>query len=471
MMKKQIRMMSKVEDMSNWKALVNYLRAYVGWAPLALRDRSSHITKHIRLKAHTQQRLVRLVDGHLFNGFFFVAIGMNALWIAHSTNDRIHGRLQVPPVEEPYWHPHMSRLFSWLFMIELFIRLVALRSQFWRRDDHAWNLFDAFVVGCSVLEAIIAFASVTFLRVLRVFRLVRVVRIFKMLRWFSGLQMMLVSLLACLPVLLWTFCTLGFVIFLFSVLILQGAYAILDPDDREGWESLQENFETVAQAMYTLLMSITGGHSWVQMADELGRAHDLLRVLFVVYIMIMTFGFFNILIGVFVVKSSEVREMDGSLAVQKELDSSNAFVSELTSLLSAHCGDEIDEFLPKESFLLFLQSTEVEMFLQTHSIDVAEAEELYHIIATANHKKVTIEDFVYGCQRMKGVAKAMDVVLLFEEVVSLRNSLSENKDRMNATMRDIKSWQSAYMLEFRSLSALLEETVASQKQTNSAMIP
>merc|ERR1712216_283210 len=75
-----------------------------------------------------------------------------------------------------------------------------------------------------------------------------------------------------------------------------------------------------------------------------------------------------------------------------------------------------------------LDRIEVQMYLQTHNIDISEAEELFVLLDNEHVGAISIDDFAYGCQRIKGPAKSIDVVFLFEEVQYLKAALREFRD-------------------------------------------
>jgi hypothetical protein len=48
--------------------------------------------------------------------------------------------------------------------------------------------------------------------------------------------------------------------------------------------------------------------------------------------------------------------------------------------------------------------------------------------------KVTISNFVYGCQRIKGNAKGMDMVLIHDQLAQLKRKVTELSDRRRAEL-------------------------------------
>jgi Ca2+-binding EF-hand superfamily protein len=189
--------------------------------------------------------------------------------------------------------------------------------------------------------------------------------------------------------------------------------------------------------MYSLLLAISGGRDWELLADEISVVHSSFKLFFAAYVVFVVFGVLNVVIGVFVHRTQQVKLHDKDLAVQEEMELSRSFVKELRELLTDH-GLPHNAKLTWDALEQQLQRREVQMYLQTHRIDVGEAEELFNLIDADREGVVQLDDFVYGCQRMKGEAKAMDIVLLYEEVTHINSTVREYHDRLTGLTREVK---------------------------------
>lgn len=74
------------------------------------------------------------------------------------------------------------------------------------------------------------------------------------------------------------------------------------------------------------------------------------------------------------------------------------------------------EDIDLEAFENSMEHIDMQMFLQMHGIDVSEAHELFRLLDHGENGRINVDEFVYGCQRLKGAAKTMDIVLLYEKL-------------------------------------------------------
>merc|ERR1719421_362254 len=111
--------------------------------------------------------------------FNVVMIGWQADWAATHPWD-----------DTPALFSILDTMFCIVFAIELTLRIVLYRWNFFLSKDWSWNVFDLVVVIMAISEQIIAAASngstanLSGIRVLRMVRLVRLMRIVRILRFF-----------------------------------------------------------------------------------------------------------------------------------------------------------------------------------------------------------------------------------------------------------------------------------------------
>jgi Ca2+-binding EF-hand superfamily protein len=197
--------------------------------------------------------------------------------------------------------------------------------------------------------------------------------------------------------------------------------------------SLRGQFGSVAEGLDTLCQTVTGGILWGEVADTLEKVSPVFRNLLIFYVVFVTLGMFNVVTGLFTTTIANLTSHDAILAVHNELHVSNSFAAQLAALLrETRIGRKNKDSLTEQEFIEFIHDPDVCLYLQTHEIDTHEAIELFHILDGQQNGEVTIEQFVFGCQRLKGVAKGIDVVMLFEQVNLVRDKLFESKEKAAA---------------------------------------
>merc|ERR1719174_2420818 len=275
--------------------------------------------------------MVPIVESSGFTSGCMSVIILNAIWIGFTTDQDMRNQMKSVPADNPLWYDTVDHIFTAIFCIELFCRIFAFRRWFVIGHDRAWNLYDAFLVFCAVLEEVVEAVNVSFLRSLRILRLARVVRIIRVLRFFVGLRQLMMSIVGCAYVLSWASFCVVFLMYLFGIILLQTSILA---SQRRGvsLESMKEHYNGLIETMYTLLLSISNGALWEELADEYDNVVPLGRILFALYIIFVCYGILNVVTGVFVEKTAELKLRDRDLAVHKEMALTKAFLDELREL-------------------------------------------------------------------------------------------------------------------------------------------
>ncbi len=170
-----------------------------------------------------------------------------------------------------------------IFIIEIAIKLYALRWSFWR---DWWNIFDFFVVGVGLIPGSGPLAVLRSLRVLRILRLMTVVpSLRKVVMAFLHAIPGLVSVVAVMAVFFYTAAVLATKIF--------GA-------------SHPQWFGSVGESLFTLFQVMTL-ESWsMGIVRPVMEVHPLAWLFFVPFIMIATFTILNLFIGIIVSTMTEL---------------------------------------------------------------------------------------------------------------------------------------------------------------------
>jgi hypothetical protein len=192
--------------------------------------------------------------------------------------------------------------------------------------------------------------------------------------------------------------------------------------------------------MYTLLLSISNGALWEELADEYDNVVPLGRILFALYIIFVCYGILNVVTGVFVEKTAELKLRDRDLAVHKEMALTKAFLDELRELFEMethHNKDHANE-ITLARFEEQLEKNDVQMYLQTQGIDVSEAKELFVLLDVDGSGALSMDEFVYGCQRLKGAVKPLDIVRIMEQIRGLETRVVEKSDRDKSFNRNME---------------------------------
>ena len=177
--------------------------------------------------------------------------------------------------EEGRWLDILQEACIWYFCIEIVLKLIALRSAFFKSG---WNWFDLIliVVTCNPLVSFDA----TVLRIFRVFRVLRLIGAFKEVRIIT--QVLLLSIKS----LIWI-SMLG--------LICTYVYAILGV---QLFGQYQKEYATIHEACFSLFRSMTG-EDWTDLRYDGMPAYGYLvpTIYHVTWMVVSTFLLVNLVIG------------------------------------------------------------------------------------------------------------------------------------------------------------------------------
>jgi len=276
--------------------------------------------------------------------------------------------------------------------------------------DTSRNVFDLVLVLLQIfdlcLELVVRASSSTnmsFMRVLRVLRLIRVARLVRVVRLLSEMRSMVSSIVNSLKSLLFTLILICFLVFVMGVFLTQlvtGA-AQADPLNMELRSSL-EVFGSLDMSCLVLFQTLTGGVDWGEtLAPLMEHVSPYVGIVFCLYISFGVLCMLNVVTGIFVESACN------SSAEEKDCN----MVSRLQNFL---CKTD-SGVLTWEDFEARLYDPEIQLYFKTVDLDVSEAQGLFRLLDADNNGTVEAEEFVMGCLRLRGWAKAVDLATLMYE--------------------------------------------------------
>jgi len=192
-----------------------------------------------------------------------------------------------------------------------------------------------------------------------------------------------------------------------------------------GMFSPLENGDTLVQQVYvlyggiertimTLLMTVTGGPEWREAAWPMTQVSWFNGVLWTCYILFMIFGMLNVLTGIFVDAAIQASANDRDNMIQTQIEERHSFINMIRSVFVDSDTDNSGQVSEKE-FHELLKNSEMVAYLKAMGIDSSEASGLFRLLDDDGSGCVDIEEFITGFLRLKGQAKAVDMVMLLYE--------------------------------------------------------
>jgi hypothetical protein len=280
--------------------------------------------------------------------------------------------------------------------------------------DWKWNIFDSTIVLLHLMDVILEHAlgndssvrmpkNVNFMRILRILRLVRIVRLVRVLRYFQELRTMVSSIIGSLKSLLWTIVLVALLIYVVGVYLsnLIIDHAALNPTILVR-DDIGNYYGSLMGTMLSLFQAMTGGVDWDDLLRPLmEEISPLLAVVFSLYITFSVLCMMNVITGVFVESALMTARGDKDKDVRRQIETAFACTdSDGSGKISC------------EEFGEALDDPKVAECLNAIEIDPREAKGLFALLDANGSGDIDKEEFVMGCLRLRGQARAIDLATL-----------------------------------------------------------
>jgi len=167
----------------------------------------------------------------------------------------------------------LQTICSAIFLVEISIRLFAVRLQFFTGSEMLWNYLDLVLVLASCVEILVkafglagsdVYSKAKIIRIMRVMKTVRILRITRIVRFIRALRIMLHSIMDTLKSVVWAMFLLCMIMYFFGIIITQAVSDHLKDTVEDGQieQSLKEHWHSLSRSMLTLFKAVTGGMDW-----------------------------------------------------------------------------------------------------------------------------------------------------------------------------------------------------------------
>eukprot|EP00747_Dinoflagellata_sp_TGD_P192385 gnl/TRDRNA2_/TRDRNA2_57155_c0_seq2.p1 gnl/TRDRNA2_/TRDRNA2_57155_c0~~gnl/TRDRNA2_/TRDRNA2_57155_c0_seq2.p1 ORF type:complete len:614 (+),score=114.25 gnl/TRDRNA2_/TRDRNA2_57155_c0_seq2:215-2056(+) len=305
--------------------------------------------------------------------------------------------------------------FSLAFAIEFFIRILAKRL---KALQSAWLWFDAVIVTFSLLE-VAGLSNLglnpSMMRIARLARIVRLLKLVKTLESLDVLYLLVRSVQASLPALVWSFVLLFVVQVAVGLLIGQLVRPFLT--DEEGDPDIQRQvflyfgpFSGTMLTMYEITLA-----NWVPTCRLLSQnISELFAVLYVMYRCIFAFALIKVITAVFISETNRAAAADDDLAVRKKKRDKRVYLAKLQKVFE-EMDKSGDGLVTWKEFEATLSDDSLKTWLATLEIDVVDMINLFQVLENGNGQ-INIDGFMRGIQKTKGYAQGLDVITLSQEI-------------------------------------------------------
>eukprot|EP00929_Paragymnodinium_shiwhaense_P028011 TRINITY_DN16315_c0_g1_i3.p1 TRINITY_DN16315_c0_g1~~TRINITY_DN16315_c0_g1_i3.p1 ORF type:complete len:592 (-),score=102.36 TRINITY_DN16315_c0_g1_i3:47-1822(-) len=342
------------------------------------------------------------------------------------------------------------------FVFELILRLVAVGPRaFFRMQDRIWNMFDVFIVLASLVDVVLMSTSEaeqsSVLLALKVLRIVRLVRIARVVEFFRALRMMVHSMFHTLAALMWFLVLMAIITYCFAICLTQATvdHMIEVLGVAADWEEavsagpdymarMLKDFGSVPRSMYTLLKCVSGGVSWGDPGDLIVELGPGLMCTFLIFICFTIFAMLNVVTGFFCEDAAASAARDRDDIVQEQMRDKEQYIRKFRDVFS-----EIDQdgsgSMTLDELNAHIEDEHLQAYFSHLQIDASSAWEIFRLLDVDASGTISVEEFVWGCVKLRGFAKTLDVASINYDIERLRRKTFEKLERIESTFAKLAS--------------------------------
>mmetsp|Transcript_146720 Transcript_146720/g.281322 ORF Transcript_146720/g.281322 Transcript_146720/m.281322 type:complete len:263 (+) Transcript_146720:2-790(+) len=211
----------------------------------------------------------------------------------------------------------------------------------------------------------------------------------------------------------WGFISLQIIAYVFAVYLTEIVSFHLkeEADDAE----LKKYFGSLSDSWMSLLQAVSGGIDWGDLIEPLEKVGAFRAMVpFLCYLFFILLALMNVFTGIFLESAQQKARNETEMQL---LQSAH-------TIFKASDGDD-DDMISKDEFHATLAHTEVQDFFDAINFDIQQAEILFELLDSSNDNTISFAEFLRGCLRLRGTAKALDLLILSREVHQLIDGLAE----------------------------------------------
>mmetsp|Transcript_17201 Transcript_17201/g.31705 ORF Transcript_17201/g.31705 Transcript_17201/m.31705 type:complete len:615 (+) Transcript_17201:3-1847(+) len=385
----------------------------------------------------TRSFFERVVTSPVFDFCTGWLIALNAIMIGIQTDTMARNGTDDMP--QALWVGEL--IFLICFTLELALRLAAFGYRLFILPGWTWAIFDCIVVGMQIVEFFIdaltsdeGGGNMGFMRLMRILRLVRVLRVVRIIRFLSELRTIVISILGSMRSLMWTLVLLLLGIYIVGIYFTQlvSDHVITLGQDSTLTESekmMLTYYSNLSRSMLSLFQAMSGGLDWDVVCQPLiDNISWLQGIIFSLYISATVLALMNVVTGVFV---------EEALKSAKKEDTE--YMSGYLMQMFQEADADGTGMLGVEKFMRMCTEADFINYIRSIEVDPDEAMALFHLLDLDGSNSIEYEEFVRGCLRLRGSAKAIDVLSLLHGVKAISNNLNDYMEDMGACLEEVIS--------------------------------
>eukprot|EP00930_Biecheleria_cincta_P012143 TRINITY_DN11554_c0_g1_i1.p1 TRINITY_DN11554_c0_g1~~TRINITY_DN11554_c0_g1_i1.p1 ORF type:complete len:558 (-),score=122.42 TRINITY_DN11554_c0_g1_i1:101-1774(-) len=378
-------------------------------------------------------RVAQIVRSEKFEAAVGLAILLNCGTIGLQVNAMVE--------DVPSWQLTLAsaseHFFTAFFLLEFCLRVAFFGYQNYTpcwpgptpRIDVLWNLSDACLVWITGVGTVwvapvvgVDVGRVRIMTMLRAIRLMRLVKAVRKMPQFAEVYLLVRGLSDSMRTLFWTVIVIFFITYIFAtfgVVLLSVPLKDIYQDaeaagggaavDLATLKMLYESSNSLMAWIYTLIQVLTTD-SWTGISRPMEEVLPGAWVFFVSYIALAAVVFLNLVTAVIVENALEHSKNDEETQLMHKEEALRKAFQNFKHLFYL-MDEDGDQVLSKEEFTSAFQHEEIARKLKLLDFKEEECKEIFDLLDEGD-ETLTLDEFFYGLQQMKGDASAKEVYIL-----------------------------------------------------------
>merc|ERR1711953_507794 len=167
--------------------------------------------------------------------------------------------------------------------------------------------------------------------------------------------------------------------------------------------------------MLTLLQAISGGVSWNDPCVALEEGGIYMPWFLVIYICFTYFAVLNVVTGVFCSSAIETAQSNPEIIAHSLIDGRYQYIENLRKLFASIDADHSGTINITE-FEKLVSDEMTRAYFKALELDTSDAWTLFKLIDAGGGGKIDIDEFIGGCEALRGGAKMLDLASLRSDV-------------------------------------------------------
>jgi len=323
------------------------------------------------------------------------------------------------------------------------------------------NMLDLLILITSMPQFLMGSGNVSFLRFMRLLRGGRALQAARFVRYSYSLQKMVSAFSRTVLAVFWVVCLMSIIVYIFGLAMMEGVQSYLLSYDSANMSQpvstyvestglglggaegllldLKHFYGGVGRTFFTLVSAISGG-DWTSSASALSAMGAEWRLAWIVYLVIVVFGVFNMMTGLVVDILRHPVPADRKFATVQKESEEMAIIGMFHNELS-HSGKTLEHIASmkfnRKSFEKFVALDRVNRELQAFGIEMKAMDDPFGLMDVAGTGHLDVKTAAQRCLQLRGKATshslsvmARDIRAIHQELNTLRTTLRKQMDRM-----------------------------------------